>query len=59
MEKYTVHFDVRNGNNATGMYTTVEADSEYVAIQLAETKLKNSNPLHRNYSWSVKKVVKS
>ena len=59
MAKYIVHFDVRKGNNATGMYTTVEAESDYVAIQLAEAKLKSSNPLHRDYSWSSKKVTKS
>ncbi|WP_448670407.1 hypothetical protein [Pseudoxanthomonas mexicana] len=57
MAKYTVYFDVRKNNNVTGMNTTVECNSEFLAVQMAETKLKNSNPLHRDYDWSVKKIV--
>lgn len=56
--KFAVTFDVRKGNTATVMSATVEANSEPVAIKLAEAKLKSSYPLHRDYTFSAKRVNK-
>jgi len=59
MAKFTVHFDIRKGNTSATMYTTVEADSEHMAVRLAETKLKSSSPTHRDWTWNPKKISKS
>jgi len=58
MSKYQVFFDVRKGNNSTGMNTTVEAESDYMAARLAEAKLRKSWPTYSEYTWSATKIVK-
>lgn len=59
MAKYTVFFDVRKGSTSTTMTKTVQADSESMAVRLAETQLKGSSPTHRDWVWSPKKITKS
>lgn len=58
MATYTVHFDVREGSTCASPSATVEAESEYMAVQLAETKLKASYPAWRNRTWSPKRITK-
>ncbi len=59
MAKFTVVFDVRKGNTSATMSKTVQADSEQMAVRLAETQLKSSSPTHRDWVWSPKKITKS
>ena len=60
MAKWDVRFEVRKGNSVTEKGATVEADSERVAIQLAETKAKSATtPVYRNeYEWKMKSIKK-
>jgi hypothetical protein len=55
VDKYTVHFDARN---AASPSPTVEAESEAIAVKLAETKLKAGYPCWRDWTWSAKRVIK-
>lgn len=59
MAKWDVQFEVRKGNAVTLLNKTVEADSEYMAVRLAETQLKSSSPSYRTgYDWNLRKISK-
>lgn len=57
--KWEVSFEVRKDSNSTLLSRIVEADSEYIAVKLAESQLKSSGPAYRReYDWNLRKVVK-
>lgn len=59
MAKYTVSFDIREGSKCVSLSTTVEAESDYMAVQLAEAKLKAANPSWIDRAWLPKRVSKN
>ena len=57
-KKWEVSFEVRKDNNSSLLSRIVEAESESIAIKLAESQLKNSGPAYRReYDWNLRKVV--
>mgnify|MGYP003380208766 CR=1 FL=1 len=56
--KYKVHFEARCPDTSSVMspIITVEADSQYMAQELAEAKFKSQYPHARNYNLSAKKI---
>jgi hypothetical protein len=58
MTKYKVHFEARCPDTSSVMspIITVEADSQYMARELAEAKFKSQYPHARNYNLSAKKI---
>ncbi len=60
MAKYRVHFDIRNPKNTGGTSSnvTVDADSDHIAVQIAEGKYKSGFPHARDYTFNVKRIEK-
>ena len=58
-KKWEVSSEVRKDNNSALLSRIVEAESEYMAIKIAETQLKDSGPAYRReYNWNLRRVVK-
>lgn len=59
MARYTVQFSVQNGSSSTIMTATVEADTEYMAVMLAEGQLRNRpRSPYINHIWFPTRVIK-
>ena len=60
MAIYRVTFDVRSpkNNGGTVLSATVEAESDFMAVKVAEGKLRSQNRSYDSYSFSAKKVEK-
>jgi hypothetical protein len=59
MPRFTVTFDVYKENRRAVLSTTVEATTEFMAVRLAQNKLKAANPTYRTYTWSPKRTAKA
>ena len=56
MAKYTVYYDLKNGNKSRGATPkTVECESEKTAIQIAKDQAEKDNP---GFHFYLRKVVK-
>lgn len=61
MAKYRVFADFvdpERPNHKASVYTDVETDMEYMAVQLAEGKLRAHHPTYRNRTFQLRKVEK-
>jgi hypothetical protein len=59
MARFTVTFDVYKDNRRAVLSTTVEATTEFMAVRMAQNKLRAANPTYRSYTWSPKKTAKA
>ena len=59
MARYTIQFSVQKGNSSTVMTATVQADTEYVAIMLAEGQLRSrTRSQYMSHTWSLINITR-